>query len=193
MAQSAAPQPRALKPSETLERWVPRWGILLLVLADAPLLHLLVSADADASEAAGSDAGSLCLTACQGKALRLSLVVHLLVPLGFLARWLGRWAWGLRRRDKETAEHFYNLDRPNSDDTRGRWSQETQLTRASGGKAAVAPLPKPHWNYGHESTESDTGESVAIPAEALELRQQVHSLQSEVGRLQAELRAAQHT
>jgi hypothetical protein len=153
----------------------------------------LVSDDADATEAAGSDTESLCLAAFQGKVLRLSLVVHLLVPMGFLARWVGRWVWGLRRRDKEAAlEHFYNLDFPNSDDTRGHWSPETQLTRISGGKAAVAPLPTPLWNYGHENTEDNTGESVAIPAEALELRKQVHSLQSEVGRLQAELLAVHH-
>jgi hypothetical protein len=79
----------------TFRRWGPRWVILLLVCFDLPLLHYV------RPQRHGEPP---CLTHSELIFLRMSLVVHMLLPILLLCNWTWRWFNGERRRDQESTE-----------------------------------------------------------------------------------------
>jgi len=140
---------------EAAARWAPRWAILCLVLVDAPLLHFLTTQPSGSSP---DEKAAACLTARELGFLRAGLVVHLLIPIAFLAKWTLRWVLGLRRRDqtprpvlpeRSSVDSFMDLSVPPEPPVP---SPGPLLKRIVMNSVVPENATTPKWNYGLKET-----------------------------------------
>ena len=150
--------------ARTIARWGPRWCILALLLIDAPLVHLALRGQ-------GRDPSGVCFTKSEHNWFRLSLFVHLCVPLGFLAKWGVRQVLGLRRQDRLEALDAELSQR--SVEPQHHWTGNTVAVAPNAGRNP-GEIRIDHENVGYNSNDDQIRARLAhLDAEADRLRQQL--------------------